>query len=75
MSKRLVWSAATSIHGVKVHRDSDTNEWIASLWVAGKHVEAADYFGATKEDAINTAIAMDRHYAKQHGHMAATEEQ
>jgi hypothetical protein len=64
-SNRLVYTATRkySDRVVKIHRLSETNEFRARLYVAGKAVVDADYFssGITKgdlDDAIATAEKM-----------------
>ena len=44
----------------KIKRDKDWGEWVVELYVNGKHYEPADYHTDDKQDAIDTAKAMEK---------------
>lgn len=43
---------------VKVYFNRDNDEYVAKLFVNGKHYEPADYFTDDRDDAIETATHM-----------------
>lgn len=43
---------------VKVHYNSQLDEFKASLFINGKHYEPADYFTDDREDCVKTAHSM-----------------
>lgn len=55
---KLVAALNGASRTVKVYYDSDLAEYVAKLYVDGKHYEPADYFTDDKGDALGTASAM-----------------
>lgn len=38
-----------------IYRNVEWEEWVVCFYTDGKHNEAADYYTADKQDAVNTA--------------------